>query len=390
MSAVPKYPIAVILLIWCVGLGAAAQFGKLAVSLGALRDIYSASEVQLGFLMSSVGLIGLIFGVAGGVIVDRIGLRKMLILGLLASGLISLFQSIIPSFSVLLISRFIEGAAHLVIVIAAPVLVAQYAPDRLRPAFMTLWGAFFGVSYAIIAVIAGPVIERFGVGGLVFGHGIYMLVLALILLAVLPRAPRGREVPPALNIKDWVDVHMRIYRSPRLSAAALGFVWYTMTYIALLAYLPDFMTPTERAVASSAMPLVSIVVSLTLGVWMLSQMDGVRAVKWGFALMGLAGFLLLLSPTSVFWAAMIIIGISGILPGGSFSSLSELNLGEQDRSYAMGAMAQMGNVGTTCGAPILAAMLASGSVSAFVVFIAICCTFGFCVVTGLQWRRSRS
>ncbi|WP_420863198.1 MFS transporter [Algirhabdus cladophorae] len=390
MSALPKYPIAVILLIWLAGLGAAAQFGKLAVAFGALRQIYDVSEVWLGFLMSSVGVVGLVFGVVGGVIVDRIGLRKMLLLGLLVSGFISLLQSLMPVYPVLLASRFVEGIAHLVIVVAAPVLVAQYASDRLRPAFMTLWGAFFGVSYAVIAVIAGPVIARFGVGGLIFGHGIYMLILALILLAVLPTAPRQRDQPPRLSIKDWVTVHVQIYRSPWLSAAALGFVWYTMMYIALLAYLPDFMTPKEAAVASGLMPLLSIVVSLTLGVWMLSRMGGVRVVIWGFALMGVAGFLVLVAPASLFWAALVITGISGIIPSGSFSSLSELNTSETDRAYAMGAMAQMGNVGTTCGAPLLAALLVTRNPTAFAIFIALCSAIGICVVAWLRIRRSRS
>lgn len=389
-QTIPKHPISVILLIWLSGLGAAAQFGKLAVSFAALRQVYDVSEVQLGFLMSSVGLVGLIFGVAGGVIVDRMGLRKMLLLGLVASAVISLLQSIIPSYPVMLALRFIEGTAHLVIVIAAPVLVAQYASVRLRPAFMTLWGAFFGVSYAIIAVISGPIIAHYGVGGLIFGHGLYMAVLAVILFLVLPKAPRMRDKPPALTLRDWVDVHVRIYRSAWLSAAALGFVWYTMMYIALLAYLPDFMTPVDRSAAASLMPLLSIVVSLTLGVWMLSKMSGVRVVQWGFAAMGVAGFLIILSPNSLFWAALIVVGISGILPAGSFSSLSELNTSAQDRSYAMGAMAQMGNVGTTLGAPILAALLASRNPTAFTVFTAVLCALGFICVKWLSFRRARS
>jgi len=390
MSNTPKYPIPVILLIWLAGLGAAAQFGKLAVSLPALRVLYDVSEVQLGFLMSSVGMVGLLFGVVSGVIVNRAGPRKMLIWGLVISGGIGLIQAVIPSYPVMLATRLIEDAAHLVIVVAAPVLVAQYASDRLRPAFMTLWGAFFGVSYAIIAVIADPVIAAFGISGLILGHGVYLIGVGLILWAVLPKTIRTQDAPTSLSFADWISVHVRIYTSPWLAASALGFVWYTMMYIALLAYLPDYMTPSERAVASGLMPLLSITVSLTLGVWLLSQMTGVRVVQWGFALMGMAGFLIILSPTSIFWASLIVVGVSGIIPAGFFSSLSELNTSVQDRSYAMGAMAQMGNVGTTTGAPLLAALLAKDNPTAFTIFVGVLSAIGFCVVAWLSYRRSRS
>ena len=50
----------IISLVWAAGLGAAAQFGKIAISLDEFRTIYSVGEIGLGFLISCVGLVGLV------------------------------------------------------------------------------------------------------------------------------------------------------------------------------------------------------------------------------------------------------------------------------------------------------------------------------------------
>ena len=108
------------------------------------------------------------------------------------------------------------------------------------------------------------------------------------------------------------------------------------------------------------MPLISIVASLTLGVWMLSQVTAVRLVQMGYA-MSIPGFVGLAlmwgqGPAMAF-AALWIAASLGLVQGASFASIPQINADAYDRARAAGAVAQLGNLGTTTGTPILAAVM---------------------------------
>jgi hypothetical protein len=140
------------------------------------------------------------------------------------------------------------------------------------------------------------------------------------------------------------------------------------------------------------MPLVSIAVSLTLGVRLLGRMSAVRLVQWGYAT-AIPGFLILWA----FWgqgAGMVAGGILlsaalGIVQGASFASIPELNAGSDDRARAAGAVAQLGNLGTTTGTPVLAALLAASGPSALALAATVLCGAGIAVHALQEMRRAR-
>jgi hypothetical protein len=180
-----------------------------------------------------------------------------------------------------------------------------------------------------------------------------------------------------------------IYASPYLAAPAMGFVCYTVTYVAVLTLLPAQVAAGWGGFVAVAMPLVSIAVSLTLGVWLLGRMQAFRLVQAGFAVAvvaalglwavwgqgaGEAGFALLLA------AAL------GVVQGASFASLAQINPRAEDRARAAGAIAQLGNLGTTTGTPLLALILATGGVTGMMLFLAGFSALGI-AVHAVQARR---
>ncbi|SDL95030.1 MFS transporter [Aliiruegeria lutimaris] len=140
-----RTPVGLVLALWAAGLGAAGQFAKISVQFSFLQDIYPEAGVGLGFLVSLISFLGIGLGLFAGLIVTRLGFRRMLIPALLLGGLISCIQALMPSLPILLVSRVIEGASHLVIVVAAPTLIGQVSAPQHRAAAMTLWSTFFGV-----------------------------------------------------------------------------------------------------------------------------------------------------------------------------------------------------------------------------------------------------
>jgi DHA1 family inner membrane transport protein len=382
-----RTPALLILALWAAGLGAAAQFGKISVLYDQLVVDYG-SPARVAFMVSVVGMVGLVFGTTAGIFVQRLGLRRVLLGALLLGAGLSALQTLMLPYGLMMASRVLEGVSHLAIVVVAPVMIAQAAPQRHQGLAMTLWSSFFGVSYAGLAVIGPWLAEWHGAGALFAAHAAWMLTLAGVLALLLPRLPQA--APPPLTLGGVIRQHGTIYRSPRIAAPAMGFFFYTLLYVALLTLLPP-MLGADRAVAATAMPLVSIGVSLTLGVWLLHHVTAVHLVQGGFALAVLGALAMGLCwdvPPLRLAAVLLLASALGIVQGASFSSIPQLNAEEGDRSLASGAVAQLGNLGTTAGTPMLAALIAGFGVAGVVGFAVPMCLGGF-VLHSLQAGRRR-
>jgi MFS family permease len=348
-----------VLALWAAGLGAAAQFGKISVLYEALGAAYADhAGVGIGVMVSVVGMVGLIFGTTAGLLVARIGPRRAILGALLLGAAVSLVQSVFPPYPVMMLTRVLEGVSHLAIVVVGPTAIAGVTPARHQGLAMTLWSSFFGVTYAALAWFAPALIAAQGAGALFVAHGGWMLVFAVVLWLLLPADPPHREQAGQGNL---LAQHAAIYASPYLAAPAMGFVCYTVTYVAVLTLLPAQVAAGWGGFVAVAMPLVSIAVSLTLGVWLLAVIPAFRLVQGGFAVAMLAGLGL--------WAvwgqggaeaafALLLAASLGVVQGASFASLAQINPLPEDRARAAGAIAQLGNLGTTTGTPMLALILA--------------------------------
>lgn len=341
-----------ILAIWAAGLGAAAQFGKMSVAYPALEGVYAAQAgLGIGVMLSVVGMVGLIFGTTSGLLVARIGPRRAIVGALVLGGLVSAVQTAFPAYPVMLASRVLEGFSHLAIVVVGPTAIAGLAGARGQGAAMTLWSSFFGVAYAVLFWLGPQIIALQGPGFLFMAHAGWMVALAVILWLLLPADPT--VAPGTTQTGLWAE-HRAIYASPRLAAPAMGFVCYTVTYVAVLTLLPAQMGDMGRFIGV-AMPLVSIAVSLTLGVWLLGRMQAVHLVQAGFlaAILTAMGLWLFWDQVAAVGFALGVAASLGIVQGASFAALAELNPSVEDRARAAGAIAQLGNLGTTTGTPVL-------------------------------------
>ncbi len=350
----------IVWMVFCAGLGAAAQFGKVSVLFDDLGRYYAGhGPVAMGWMVSIVGLIGLIFGTVAGVLVGPLGARRALVGALLVAALVSAAQSLLPPYPVMMALRVIEGASHLAIVVAGPVLMARAATPGTLGLVMALWGSFFGLSYAGLAAIVPGIAADYGIGAVFLGHAVWMAVCACVLRLLLPTDPVQAQTVTG----GWLARHRAIYASPRIAAPGLGFFCYTILFVALLTLLPPQVPEAQRGVVAFWMPLAAIFVSLTLGVWVLRHRSAVQTVQIGFALAGLASVALCLTwgqgwPMAV--AALALSGAFGLVQGASFAAIAQLNRDADQRAMAAGALAQMGNLGTVTGTPLLAAVLAAG------------------------------
>ena len=379
--------LSIVLAVWAAGLGAAAQFGKMSVLFATLQAQYAGQgAVALGLVVSVVGMVGLVFGTTAGLLVARIGPKRAIVAGLAMGAAMSALQSLLPSYPLMIASRVVEGISHLAIVVVGPTLIAGLAAERFRGLAMTLWSSFFGVTYTVLALAAPAVIGWGGAPAVFLTHAGWMATMTAVLALLLPADPPRAALGATGTL---LAHHIEIYRSPRLSAPAMGFFCYTFLYVAILTLMPPETPLSHRAMVAAGMPLISICVSLTLGVWLLGRMSAVRLVQVGY-LAAAPGFLAL----AVVWghgAGMLVAGLwlsaaLGIVQGASFSSIPELNASPNDRARAAGAIAQLGNLGTTTGTPLLAALLATAGPTGLAICALVLCGLGI-ALHAIQARR---
>ena len=382
----PRTQFGTILGLWGAGLGAAAQFGKVSVTFPMLGEIYGGAGAALGFAVSLVGFVGVLFGVTAGLIVARVGPRRALIAALGLGAVVAGYQATLPALPLFLASRVVEGASHLAIVVAAPTLIAQLSAVRHRGLTLSLWSTFFGVAFAVLTWGGLPLARAWGPGALYAAHGLYMAAMAVLVAKLLPRDVIGARGAP-LSLAGLVADHRRIYASPFRNAAALGWVCYAGVFVAILTVMPPFLPEALRDMVIGLMPLAGIAVSMTLGVWLLRHVPAVHVAVAGFTLSLAAALALWMVPGSA-WPYLALAGALGLVQGASFAAIPQLNAAPEARAQANGALAQMGNVGTTFGTPLLVALTAAGGVNGFLVFAVV--LFGGGIALHLLTGRARA
>lgn len=389
MSDPSRTNLPLVLVIWLAGLCAAAQFGKIAVLYDDLGLLYPGSGI--GLMVSVVGLVGLVFGATAGLFVERLGYRRVLVGALALGAVLSAIQSTLPAYPLMMLTRVIEGFSHLAVVVAGPVLIARVSAPRHYGMVMSLWSSFFGVSFALTAWGGSLLVAAYGAASLFIIHSVLMALLAAVLAVMVPRRSEPPDTTP-ISLAMLARQHAEIYASPRVAAPALGFVFYTAMYVALLTLLPAEFDDARRIVLATSMPLVSIVVSLTLGVWLLNHVKAVRLVQWGFVVAGMSAMAMWLTwqmPGMALVFALVLAGAMGLLQGASFATIPQLNSSQRDRAYAAGAIAQLGNLGTTSGTPVLAALAALFGITGVLIFVLPLSICGICVTAWLARRRAR-
>jgi MFS family permease len=363
-----------IALLWTTGLLAAAQFAKLTLTLAAVQDLYPDASVPLA--VSGVSIVGILGGALAGFFVAKIGVRRAVLWAVVMSAILSLIQGFEMSFAVFMATRVLEGFGHLLLVVALPTMMVALAKPSDKSVVMGIWGTFFGVGYALVAVIAPSVLAWGGVQALYVGHGLVLAALFPILWRVLPRVMAGGNVMP-----NVMAVHRAIYSNPRYFAPGLGHGIYTSIFIALVAFLPAAL---NAPWLTAVLPLANLSGTFASG-FVARKIAASRLSVGGFVV---AAFLFaIMAVTGAIAIALCAMFATGLTAGANFAAVPELNHVPRDQARANGAMAQLGNIGTFSGTPIYA--LVAGSLWGIAGVSIVICIAG-ALFAGLAYRAARN
>ena len=175
-----------------------------------IKDDFSLSSGLEEFVVSSVLLGSLIGAAAGGLLADRLGRRRLLMIAAGVFGLAAIAAALAPSTAWLIVARVIAGAATGIASFAAPLYISEIAPVEIRGKLVSINQVALTcgivVSYLIDYAFAGSHAWRW-----MFALAVIPAAAFGIGLTFIPNSPRwlvGRGRP------DQARAVLRRIRSP--------------------------------------------------------------------------------------------------------------------------------------------------------------------------------
>lgn len=237
------------------------QVGKVPPALPTLEAELGLSRVVAGLIASSFYGIGAVFGVAGGLLIDRVGVRRMIVAGGAVMAFASLAGGFVDSGMLLLTTRVVEGFGFATLTVAAPKLIVAATATGMRRFALGAWGTYMPIGMALSLVIATAFLGSIGWRSLWFLHaGLTLLFLAVFAHGTAPR--RWQTQPVAGDALDRAGVRATLTRpGPWLFGAC--FVLFSIQWLALMTWLPTFLIETQGRSLAGAALLTALIVSVT-------------------------------------------------------------------------------------------------------------------------------
>lgn len=350
------------LLLLFAGIVAALHVGKLPPALPVLKAELGVSLIEAGFLVAVTQLAGMLLGIVGGLLADRIGARRAVVIGHLVLAAGALASALAPTLPALLAGRALESAGFLMAVVAGPALMRRcVAPARLN---RTLgWWATYMPAGMTLALVVTP--WAIAVAG---WRGCWVASAALSLLAAWavqrgvpadPAAPATRTATTTLVAETLRD------RGPWL--VGLAFAGYAAQWVGIFSFLPTMYASAGIALttagALTAAAVAINVIGNVAGGWLLHH--GWRAstpIALASVTMAAAAWVAFGSdaPFGVRYGAVLVFSVvGGSIPGVLFATAVRFAPSERTVSTTVGLMQQCSNLGQFIGPVAIAQLTAA-------------------------------
>jgi len=182
---------------------------------------WSLTPVEGGSI-ASYTFVGLMLGAAGfGILSDRIGRKKTLILAVAISGIFNGLAFFAPDYTVFCVLRFLSGLGLGGIPPLSVTLLSELVPTRMRAKAVTTATCGFPFGWALSGVVAMFVVPHFGWRVLLAVSGLIAMALIPFLIVYLPESIRflsgkGRNEEAGEQMR-------RIEKTARLTASQWTF-----------------------------------------------------------------------------------------------------------------------------------------------------------------------
>lgn len=342
-----------------VGICAALHIWKLPPALPQLQADFHLGLVASGFLLSVVQMGGMLLGLPVGLLAERIGLRRCIILGLGILSVASATGAVFDSGLMVLSGRAVEGVGFLMVVMPIPALIRRLVQPQHLSRIMGLWGCYMPLGTVLI-LLAGSWILNFGHWQVLW---LLLAVLTALCLALVIRlVPADGITAPEGDSVSAIALASTTLKSLNAWLVALTFGMYSGQWIAIIGFLPTIYAA-EGISGTTAGLLTAIVAgSNAIGNLAAGRLLHRGVAAWQLLVLGLATMILCawgafganLPTQGQFVAVLLFSLVGGLVPATLFVLALTLAPTPQTASATIGWMQQCSSLGQFAGPPLVA------------------------------------
>jgi len=358
-------------LVVLAGVCSALHVWKLPPALPALQKELGLTLVESGFLLSLVQMGGMALGLAMGLVAEKIGLRRCVLLGLLLLSAGSMAGAVSSHKAALLALRGVEGCGFLMVIMPAPTLIRRLVQPARLSRLLGVWGCYIPIG-TIIVLLGGSWILSVSNWRVLWWllAGITLVMVALLWKLLPPDPSRARRDPAMPGGASAWGIVKSTLSCESIWLVGLCFGVYAGQWIAVIGFLP-----TIYALGGISGPLAGVLTAIVAGFNATGCFAagrllhrGVRArtlMITGYATMAAMSFVAfgLHAPVAVqFFSVLVFSAVGGLIPTTLFWLAIELAPSPQTTSSSVGLMQQLSAAGQFAGPPVVAwvATLAGG------------------------------
>jgi len=370
--------------------------GKMPPALPSIRAELGATLGQAGWLLSTVNLISAAGGMAIALTADRLGHRRLVILGTALSFAASLLAAFATGVEILLVSRFFEGLGFIAVVVAIPSLLLRIARADDQRLAMALWTTYMPAGAGAMMLISALVLPGTSWRiAWVVAAGASGLMLVILLLRALPRAELDAQTVARRPVLHEMG---EVASSGGPLAIALCFGAYSCCWFAVVGFLPTLqierlhLTTSTAAIVTALVTIVNVGGNLASG-WLLRH--GVArvtlivgaSVSMAFCAAGI--FTEGLPDLSRLLLAGLYSAVIGVVPGALFTAIPVHAPRPPLVGAATGLLMQGSNIGALLGPPLTATLVSSSGWPAAAWLTSVSLVVVAAAGIFLHWRERR-
>lgn len=367
------------------------------ISLPKIAEALNSKPAALGGVLSAGNVGALIGALVLGLLADRFGRKRMLVVSAFLFGVFTLAIAFINSLELLVLFRFFAGIGLGGAIPNALAFGSEYAPGRKRATLATAMYAGVAMGAVVAGLLASYLLPHFGWRSLFVVGGLASIIIGLVAAISMPESlaflvQRGREgdraeirrilsrLDPARPVDG--ELHFaperkqpgvpiaQLFKLGRARNTVLLWCAFTLSYYLLwliLSWTPMLLkksgaSPQEFSLAFACINLGSVLATVSIGMLM-DRFNPLHILKIGF---GLACASIILfgqfaaSPFAIVAAVSFVMGFFVIGSNSGLMALASLAYPTDIRATGLGWATGIGRTGSLI-APVAGGIMLAGN-----------------------------